>query len=114
MKRLNSNVGSTKAALQQRPEVLQAIRVHAAIDITFRMIHNIVNEVITHLVVADCVVRIDFRTILNVLEKNVLQSFAGDIRNNLCANLPKISVQDSLYNRFAAMHPSLLHEAQLE
>ena len=46
MKRLNSYVGSTKAALQQRPEVLNAIRVNATAHISLGMAHNIMDNLI--------------------------------------------------------------------
>ncbi len=50
---------------------------------------------------------------LDVFEKNSLKSLTGDVRNSLSANLPKISVKDSLYNGFAAMRTALLHKAPL-
>ena len=74
MKRLDSNVGSTKAALQQRPEVLQAVRVYATVNILFRMVHNVVNEVVAHLVVAYGIIRVDRRAVLDVAQKHSLCS----------------------------------------
>src|SRR5690242_13644543 len=45
MKRLYSNVGSTKAALQQRPEVLNSVGVNIALYIALKMVHNQVSVV---------------------------------------------------------------------
>ena len=84
----------------------------ATINVALGMVHNIMHEVIANLVVAYRVVRIDFGTVLDVLEKNILKSLAGDVRNNLCAYLPKISVKDSLHNSLSTMHPTLLHKSQ--
>ena len=47
MKRLNSNVGSTKPALQQRPEVLYALRVNLAAHILFNMVNSRVNVILS-------------------------------------------------------------------
>jgi hypothetical protein len=113
MKRLDSDIGSTKAALQQRPEVLKAVRVDAAIDVPFRMIHNAMDEVVAHLVVTDCVIRIDFRAILDVFEQDVLQGLSRDVRHNFGADLAQIAIQDALHNRLTTVHSALLYEAQL-
>src|SRR5205807_136959 len=40
MKRLYSNVGSTKAALKQRPEVFDAVSVNIALYVALKMIHD--------------------------------------------------------------------------
>ncbi len=41
MKRLYTNVGSSQPALEQRPEVLKAVRVYAAIYVLLRMIDDL-------------------------------------------------------------------------
>ena len=113
MKRLNSNVGSSKAALQQRPEVLKAVRVDATAYITLGMIHDAMNEVVAYFVVADSVVGINFRSVFDVLEQDILQGLAGHVRYNFCSDLPQVPVKDSLNNRLAAMHTTLLYQPQL-
>jgi len=45
------------------------------------------HEVVAHFVVADCVVRINLGAVLDVLQQDVLQSLAGDGRDNLSAYL---------------------------
>ncbi len=45
MKRLNSDIGSTKGALQERPEVVYALRVYLTAHILARMIHNLMDEI---------------------------------------------------------------------
>src|SRR6185437_16591947 len=44
MKRLYSNVGSTKAALQQRPEVFNGVGVNVAMHVVLKVIHDKVSE----------------------------------------------------------------------
>src|SRR5947208_4843328 len=41
MKRLYSNVGSTQAALQQRPEILYALHVNLSINVFLKMVHEL-------------------------------------------------------------------------
>jgi hypothetical protein len=53
MKRLNSNVSTAKATLQEAPEVLQAIRVDPPVDVPLGMVHHVMDKVIADLVVAD-------------------------------------------------------------
>src|SRR5580698_4175638 len=43
MKRFHSDVGSAKAALQQRPEILKAVGVYATLHIFLCVIHNVMN-----------------------------------------------------------------------
>src|SRR5439155_6029109 len=41
MKRLYSNVGSTKAALQERPEILYALHVNLPVNVLLKMVHEL-------------------------------------------------------------------------
>src|SRR5438876_6648569 len=41
MKRLYSNVGSTKPTLQQRPEVLYALHVNLSVNVLLKMVHEL-------------------------------------------------------------------------
>src|SRR5438067_12744779 len=41
MKRLYSNVGSTKAALQQRPEIFHALHVNLTVNVLLKMVHEL-------------------------------------------------------------------------
>ena len=46
MERLNRNVGSIQSTLEQRPEVLQSVRMDAAIHILFNVVNESVNVII--------------------------------------------------------------------
>jgi hypothetical protein len=46
MERLDADVGSFQAALQQRPEILDAIRVNIAANVLFGMIHKLMNVIL--------------------------------------------------------------------
>jgi len=43
MKRLYADVGAFDAALQQRPEILNPVRVHVALYVGFRVVYELVN-----------------------------------------------------------------------
>src|SRR5271165_1824053 len=104
MKRLDSNVGSTKAALQERPEIFQTVRVNSPINVSLRMVHKLVNETIIEALVSDRVVAIDPRTVLHVLQDLVLQCLALHIGNDCGANLAKVAVKDALHYGLAAVN----------
>ena len=42
MKRFDTNIGSRDAALQQAPEVFEAVSVNLPVNVSFRMIHDLV------------------------------------------------------------------------
>jgi hypothetical protein len=46
MKRFNGNVRAVNAALQERPEVLAAVRMNLPINVGFGMVHNLMLELI--------------------------------------------------------------------
>src|SRR5579864_7546182 len=97
MKRFNSNVSTAKSALQQGPEILQAIRVDSAVNVPFGVIYNVMDKVVANLVVADCVICVNLRPVFDVLKQNVLQGFSGYVRYDLGTHLAKIPVEYSLY-----------------
>ena len=113
MIRLNSNVSTAKAALKQRPEVLYSVRVYPSVDVSLRMVHNVMDKVVAYLVVSHSVIGIDLGTILDVLEHDILQGLALDVRNHCGTNLSKVPGKDALYYRFAAVESALLIQAQL-
>lgn len=113
MIRLNSNVGTAKAALEQRPEILYAVRVYPPVDVSLCVINNVMDKVVTYLVVSHSIIGIDLGTILDVLEQDILQSLSLDVRNYCGANLSKIAVKDALHYGFAAVESALLIQAQL-
>ena len=53
MERLNTYVGTTDAALQQRPEVLKAVGVDATVDVLDSMIHNLMRVVGSKALIAE-------------------------------------------------------------
>lgn len=113
MKRFHSNVSSAKAALQERPEVLKAIRVDAALYIGFGMIHYVMHKAIVQKIVTDRVIGINRGTILDVAQDGILQSLALYIWNNVSANLPRLTIKDSLHGSLAAVESALLVEPSL-
>ena len=99
MKRLDSNVGSLKAALQERPEVLHAIHMDATTDVSLGFVNHIVNEAPLHsLVVGNRIVGLNGAAIFDVLENLILQSLAGDVWHNVSADLAKIPIKNALHD----------------
>lgn len=69
MKRLNSNVGSAKATLQQRPEVFDALRVHFSPNVLFKVVDGLMDVLFRcKVVIARITVRIDSRTAFDLVE----------------------------------------------
>src|SRR5256885_15876077 len=65
MKRLYSNVGSTKAALQERPEVLYALHVNLSVNVLLKMVHELMIVFRVEIVVASELVGHNRRASLN-------------------------------------------------
>src|SRR5580704_2828777 len=95
MKRLDSNVGSAKGALQQRPEVFQSIRVNRAAHIFLHVVNPLMDVAVLERGVAHCAVRIDLAAVLDVLEDKVLQGLTADVGDDRTANLPSVTVKHS-------------------
>src|ERR1035438_2497681 len=91
MKRLDSNVGSLEAALQQRPEVLKAVRVDAPVNVPLGMVDELMHEFLFEFVVGHKIVGIDSGAVFDVAEDFVLQDFAAGVRDNLSADLAERS-----------------------
>src|ERR1700688_2730023 len=101
MKRLYSNVGSTKPALEQRPEVFHSIHMHAATDVGFGLIDHFMHEAPVHSGrVSNGLIGIDLAAILHVFKNETLQSFPRDVRHNIGANLTEIAVKNALHDGF--------------
>ena len=108
MKRLNSNVGSTKAALQERPEVLKAVRVDAPINISLGMVNELMHESVMEFVIAHRIVAVDLGSVFDVVQDFVLQNLASSVRDYRCTNLTQIAVKNSLYYSLAMVPAHLL------
>src|ERR1035437_71650 len=102
MKRLDSNVSTAQRSLEKRPEILHAIHMHPAFNVSLSLIDYIVNEAPLHpVVIGDGVICVDGGAILHVLENLILQSLAGYVRHNRGTNLAEVPVKNSLHNRLA-------------
>ena len=101
MKWLNSNVGSAQGPLKKRPEVFQPVRVNAATDVGFRMVHNVMHEAGMQMFVSNCIIGVDRGAVFHIAQNFVLQSLALDVRHYRSANLTKFTVKHSLHNRLA-------------
>src|SRR5437667_307301 len=82
MRRLNTDVGSTNATLQEAPEVLKAVGVNLAACVALRMIHELMEVFIIQPFVSAVRVCIDFAASLDVLANDRLKVFAASVLNS--------------------------------
>src|SRR5271166_3284583 len=96
MKRLHSNVGSTKSALQQRPKVLDPLSVNLSAHVLFYVVHRLVYIVPSGKVVIDrSTIRVDRRTAFDLIQNLVLQGLALHVGNHLRPHLTALTVEHS-------------------
>jgi len=104
MERLNRHVSPAQVALEEAPEVLQAIRVDLTVDVPLSVIHNVVDITQAEFVIGCSSIGIDLGTIPNLLQDFVLQSLTADVRDDLATNLAKLAVENSLHGSLAHEH----------
>src|SRR5208282_2010820 len=95
MKRLNRNVGSRNAALEQRPEVLKAVGVYAAIHVLSRMVNDLVRVFGCQTFIRLQRIGIERRASGDVLAYFILQNLFATARNDSGANLAALALVDS-------------------
>src|SRR5271157_1650847 len=108
VKRFDSNIGAAQGALEQRPEILDAVRVYQSTDVLFRVIHYVMHEAVMQIVITNMLVGIDLRAVFHFAEDFILQSLAFHIRNYLSADLPKITVEQTHDDGFAVPSAAFL------
>src|SRR5438128_6142726 len=87
MKRLHAHVGSRNATLQQRPKILKAVGMYAAIHVLSRMVHNLVRVVGCQSLIREQSVSVESRASLHMLANLCLQRTLAAIWNDSSANL---------------------------
>src|SRR5579864_5743208 len=86
MERLNANVGSTKAALQQRPEVFQPISVYLSAYIAVCVVYYLVHVFIVQFLVRKKLVGEYLSLRQNVFPHDVTDNWSLAIWRNASAN----------------------------
>src|SRR5271166_7195459 len=97
MKRFHTHVGSGQPALQQRPEVLHAVSVYAAIYILNRVVNDLMSITSFQSVIGNPFVTIERGASLHMLSDFGLNGFSLSIRHDLCANT-SATLQHSEHN----------------
>ena len=72
-----------RAAFQQRPEVLDSVGMHLAVDVFSNMVDHFMHEVLFQSVVANPLVGIDLRVAAYFAEDFTLQGIAAHVGDNL-------------------------------
>ncbi len=88
MEGFDAYVGSTDAALQQRPEVLKAVGVDASVDVLDGVIDHLMRVVGCKPLIGEQVIRIESRTCLNVLADLSLKDMLATAGDDGGADLP--------------------------
>src|SRR6266536_5670701 len=122
MKRFHANVGSTDAALKQRPEVFHSVGVDATVYVLNRMVNDAVSVFALQSTIPTHLIGVERRASFNVLANDGLQSFFLAIRDDLSADAStalQYSHDDNLVLS-ALSHPGnalrfyvLMHESRL-
>ncbi len=99
MKRFYADVGSRDSALEQRPEILKAIGMHAAIYILSRMVNNLMCIVTGQSFIRHQGIGIERSASGDVLAYFILQYLSATARNDASANLTA-ALQDAYDSGF--------------
>jgi len=83
VKRLNANVGSTKTALQEAPEILKPVDVNLPASVAFSMIHEFMEVVATQPLVSAMRIGVNIGSGFDVLADQRLDVFAAGIGNGV-------------------------------
>ena len=94
MKRFDRHIRARDAALEQRPEVLKAVRVYAAIYVLNGMIHNLVRVIGSESLIGKQGIGVESRASFDMLADFALQCGLFAIRYDRGANLPA-ALQDA-------------------
>src|SRR5438270_11860857 len=113
MKRLNTHVSTMQATLQQRPEILFAVRMNHAAHVLFSMIDNSVVVFVLKTSVTGEFIGIEFGTLTHVLFYEALQSGNVAVLYYLRSHLRRASIISTLQaaddNNFVNSSPTLTH-----
>ena len=93
MEWLNSNVGSRKVPLHERPEAFEAVGVNLSANILHGVIDRLVNVVLLKPGVSHGLIGVDPRTWLDGAHNFFLKSLALDVRHYFRPNLAALTVQ---------------------
>jgi hypothetical protein len=104
VERLDADVGSFQAALQERPEILDSVRVNVAVYVLFRVIHELVNIIRIEASIGREFVSENFRARFDIRAHFLLQRMALAVSDVLHADLASLAIQqahDQLFARSA-------------
>src|SRR5438093_103519 len=87
-----------QSTLQQRPKVFQPVSMNASPNVLVSVSHYIMRVLASEFVVCNRIIGVKFRTKLYIVQNLCLQSFAFYIRDYLSANLPRITIKNSLHS----------------
>src|SRR5258707_4042263 len=87
MKRFNAHIGSIDAALQERPEVFDPVRVNLTVNILLSMVDHVMRVFILKFGIRRKGVTVNSRSGLNVASNFAVKRATAHVRHNHSANL---------------------------
>src|SRR5437016_7012595 len=100
MKRFDTNVRAFDSSLQERPEVLKAIRVDVVLYVRFSVVYNLVS-ILTESVIGLQGVGMKFRAGCNVVANLFVKMLLTTATHYRSADFASLTTQQTEYNRFA-------------
>src|SRR5947209_797759 len=106
MKRFNTHIRAMQTTLQERPEIIRALRVNQTAHVLLCVIDDLVIVVIFQSCITGKLIGVEFRTLANILFHDALKSLSiavlYDLRHHLTrAAVFLLALQDSHYHHFA-------------
>src|ERR1700677_2596711 len=95
MERFYRHVGSAKISLEETPEIFERISVNPSIDVPLRMVNPFVNVAPVQLVIHHRIVGVYLAAVLHVLENQILQGIAPNIRDDVATDFASLAVKHS-------------------
>src|SRR4051794_19493872 len=108
MKRLNRYVSALDSSLQQTPGVLKSVRVNVAINVGVCVVNYLV-RVLIEVIVGFQRVRMEFRSLCDVLSNLPMQMIFPACINNRSADLACLTIQQTEHNCLAHRSTSANH-----
>lgn len=101
MKRLDAHIRAFQRSLEQRPEILDSIRMYIAVYVFFRVVDHLMNVVLFKAVVSDPRIAEYIRSTPHILAHKGLQGACLCVRNVPQTNLAGMTIQQTHHDGFA-------------
>jgi hypothetical protein len=102
MERFHADVSPFQAALQQRPEILDSVRVNVPVNLAFGVVDHLMDIISAQAVVGTPSIAVNVGTALDILSNESLKCGAASVLDVAQANLFSVAIQQAHHNRLTA------------